>query len=76
MNPISTALITGALVTLGKWSRGQSLNVDNAIGVVGIAVCLAVLELMDERISSAFAVLIVVSVAAVHLPEIVKALGF
>lgn len=76
MKPIPTAVVAGALVALGKWSRGQTLNVDNAIGVVGVAVCLAVLEQVDERISAAFAVLVLASLASVHLPAIVKALGF
>lgn len=76
MNPVSTAVTAAVLVALGKWSRGQTLNVDNAIGVVGIAVCLAVLEQFDERMSAAFAVLILASLASVHLPAIVKALGF
>lgn len=76
MNPIATAVTAGALVALGKWSRGQTLNVDNVIGVVGIAISLAVIEQLDERIGNAFAVLILVSIASVHLPAIVKALGF
>jgi hypothetical protein len=76
MNPVTTALTTGVLVILGKWARGQTPNVDNAIGVAGIAICLAVLEQIDERLGKAFGVLILVSVATVHLPEIVKAAGF
>lgn len=76
MKPIPTAVVAGALVALGKWSRGQTLNVDNVIGIVGIAVSLAVLEQLDERIGAAFAVLILASLASVHLPAIVKALGF
>lgn len=76
MKPIPTAVVAGALIVLGKWSRGQTLNVDNVIGVVGIAVSLAVLEQLDERIGAAFAVLILASLASVHLPVIVKALGF
>lgn len=75
MNPITVALATGALVVLGKWSRGQDPNIDNAIGVAGIAVGLALLDQIDARLGRAFGVLILVSVAVVHLPEIAKKAG-
>jgi hypothetical protein len=76
MRPIPAALVTGVLIVLGKWARNQSPNIDNAVGVVGIAVILALIEQANEKLSRAFAVLIVVSVAAVHLTTIVKAAGF
>lgn len=76
MNPVGAALTVGTLVVLGKWARGQAPNVDNAVGVAGIAIGLSVLEQFDERLSAAFAALILVSVTAVHLPVIVKAVGF
>lgn len=76
MNPVGTALTAGALVVTGKWARGKTPSVDNAIGVAGIALGLSILEQFDDRLSSAFAALILVSLAAVHLPVIVKAVGF
>lgn len=76
MNPVATAVTAGALIVAGKWARGQSPNVDNAIGVAGIALGLALLEQANTKFSNAFAALILVSLAAVHLPTIVKAVGF
>jgi hypothetical protein len=76
LNPVSTALISGALVVVGKWAKGDAPNIDNAVGVAGIALGLAVLEQANEQLAAAFAVLIVVSIATVHLPTIVKAAGF
>lgn len=75
MNPVAAGAISAALVVLGKWSRGQTVNADNVIGIVGIIVGLAIIEQMEERMSKAFAVLIVVSLASAHFPHIVKALG-
>lgn len=75
MNPVTVALTAGLMIILGKWARGQSPNMDNAVGVAGIAVGLATLEQMNEQFAKAFGVLILVSVAVVHLPTIVKAAG-
>lgn len=75
MNPVTVALATGAMVVLGKWSRDQAPNIDNAIGVAGIAIGLALLDQIDARLARAFGVLILLSVAVVHLPEIAKKTG-
>jgi hypothetical protein len=75
MNPVTVSLAVGVLVVLGKWSRDQSPNIDNAIGVAGVAIGLALLDQIDGRLSKAFGTLILVSVAVVHLPEIAKKAG-
>lgn len=76
LDPVETAVITGALVVGGKWARGKSPNIDNAVGIAGVAICLAILETMNKQFASAFAALILVTVSFVHLPAIVKAAGF
>lgn len=76
LNPVTVAVISGALVIAGKWSRGQVPGMDNAIGIAGIALGLATLEQINEQLSAAFATLILVTLAMVHLPTIVKAAGF
>lgn len=75
MNPVTVSLAVGALVVLGKWSRDQSPNIDNAIGVAGVAIGLALLDQIDGRLSKAFGTLILVSVAVVHLPQIARKAG-
>jgi len=76
LDPVTTAVISGALVVGGKWARGQSPNIDNAIGIAGIAIGLAIIDQMNADLASAFAALILVTVAIVHFPAIVKAAGF
>jgi len=76
MNPINVAIAAGALVILGKWARDKPPNIDNAVGIAGIAIGLSVIEQMNEELASAFGVLILVSLAVVHLPTIAKAAGF
>ena len=75
MTPLSTALTAGALIVGGKWARDQSPNIDNAIGVAGIAIGLSLLEQMNKPIARAFSALILISLAIVHFPEIAKAAG-
>jgi len=75
MNPVSVALTVGILVVLGKWSRGKEPNVDNAIGVAGVAIGLAALEQINEPLAKGFGVLILVSVATIHVPKIAQAAG-
>lgn len=76
MNPISTALVAGALIVAGKWSKGDSPNVNNAVGIGGIAIILALLEQMNKKMASAFGILIVLTIAGIYLPPIVQAAGF
>lgn len=76
ISPVTTAIVSGGLIVAGKWADGKGPTVDNAVGVAGIALGLALLEQADERLSSAFAVLILVSIGVVYLPKITTAVGF
>lgn len=76
MNPVATAMVSGGLIVTGKWARGQAPTVQNGIGIAGIALGLALLEQFNVGLSRSFGALIVISLAVVHLPTIVKELGF
>lgn len=75
MKPIPTAILVGVLVVLGKWARDKSPNIDNAIGVAGVAIGLAMIESVNAKLAHAFGTLIFVSVLIVHFPKIVKETG-
>lgn len=75
MNPVGAALITGALIVAGKWADGKAPNINNAIGVAGIALGLALMDQANEKLANAFAWLIVLSVTIVYFPKIVKGTG-
>lgn len=75
MNPLAAALISGTMVIAGKWADGKSPNMDNAIGIAGIAIGLALIEQANEKLATAFAWLIVLSVTIVYFPKIVKGAG-
>lgn len=76
MRPISTAIIAGALVVAGKWARDNSPNIDNAIGIGGIALGIATLRQFDEQFSESMAALIILSLLVAHLPAITDSIGF
>lgn len=75
MNPIAAAIVVGALVVGGKLARGKSPNVDNGIGVAGVAIGLALLSEINKDLGRAFATLVVVAVALVHFPAIARSVG-
>jgi hypothetical protein len=75
MNPLSAALISGAIIVAGKWANKKSPNIDNAVGVAGIAIGLALMDQANEKLASMFAWLIVLSVAIVYVPKIAKSTG-
>lgn len=75
MNAIAAALLTGAIVIAGKYSEGKAPNMDNAIGVAGIAVALSLMEQASPKLATSFAWLIVLSVTIVYFPKIVKGAG-
>lgn len=75
MNPLATALIAGTLVVAGKWADGNTPNLDNAIGVAGIAVGLAIIDQGNEKLANAFSWLILLSIIVVYFPKIARGTG-
>lgn len=70
MNTTNAAVGTGALVVIGRWAEGNGLEVKVVVGVVGLAVLLA---LLPDAIAGPFAALIVVASLFRYLPAIVGA---
>lgn len=75
MTPIVTAVIVGLMTTLGRWARGKGLTIDTVVGVVVLALTLAVIEQGNEKLARAFGALVVVGVALAHAPIILDATG-
>jgi len=75
MNPVVTAVVAGAIIVAGKWAKGKSPTVDNAVGIGGIAIILSLLEQANKRLATAFAWLILLSLTIAYLPDIVKGAG-
>lgn len=74
IEPIMVAVLTGGTVVLSKWAQGRMPNVDNAIGVAGIALALTAMKMANEKLAAGFGMLILVSVFSVYLPPLVRGL--
>lgn len=75
MNPVPAAVTIGLLTVLGRWARGKTLTIDTVVGVVVLAVLLAMLDQVNNKLARAFGALAVVAVAIVHLPAILDKAG-
>lgn len=75
MSPLMAAFTVAAMTTLGKWARGKSLSVDTVVGLVGVAVGLAVVDQANARLARAMGALVVIGVAVAHLPTVLDASG-
>lgn len=75
MTPVITAVVVATMTVLGRWARGKTLSIDVVVGVVVMAIALAIIETGNEKLAKAFATLIVVGVAFAHVPAILNATG-
>lgn len=75
MNPLIAAVVVGVMTTLGKWARGKTLSIDTVVGVVVLAVTLALIDQANEKLARTFGVLVVLGVALAHAPIVLDATG-
>lgn len=75
MTPIVASVLVGLMTTLGRWAKGKGLTIDTVVGVVILALSLALIEQANEKLARAFGALVVVGVALVHAPIIIDATG-
>lgn len=66
MSPVVVAVVVGAITTLGKWANGKTISIDTVVGIVGVAVGLAVLDQINKDLSKAMGILVVVGVTVAH----------
>lgn len=72
MNPIPAAFLVGAMIVVRKWSSGKSLEINNVLGIAGVALSLAVLGTINKELGRSFGLLVVVSVALFQAPDLLK----
>jgi hypothetical protein len=75
MNPVVVGVVTGVTVVAGKWSKGKAPSIDNAIGIAGISIFLAIIDQANEKLAANFGYLILLTTMIIYLPDIVKATG-
>lgn len=75
MTPVAAALTAGAMIVVGKWSKGKGPTLENGIGIAGIAIGLALMEQANKKLAVSFGWLIVLSVTIVYFPSIAEGTG-
>lgn len=75
MNPVIASVFVGTITYLGRVARGKQMSIQVVIGVIGLAVSLAILDQIDSNLARKFAVLAVVGTLLAHWQVIAKATG-
>jgi hypothetical protein len=75
MSPLVAAATVAAMTTLGRWARGKGLTIDTVVGLVGVALGLAIIEQANVKLSRGLGALVVIGVATAHLPTLLDSTG-
>lgn len=64
---IVTALVaTGIIVTLGQWSKNEKVSIKTFVGMGALIVFLAVMQDINSKLATQFAMLILVSAVLIY----------
>lgn len=74
-SPVNAAVLTATTVTVGQWSAGEPLTPRYIVGGAFLAISLAVLNEMSEKLAAQFALLILVVTAFRWGPAIFHKFG-
>lgn len=66
MRPVPAAITTGAVVTLGTWAKGKTIGIKQVVGVVVLAVSLAIIDQANSELAGAFGLLVVLAVVLAY----------
>lgn len=69
------AFATGALTVMGRWSQGKKVEPRVVIGLIGLLIFLSLLGEADQRLSMAFAAMVLVSALFMYGPDIFRKFG-
>jgi hypothetical protein len=76
MDATTSAVTTGLVVTVGRWSQGKGMEARVAIGAGILAVILSVIENGHPDLAGKFGTLILVSALMAYMVPIAKKLGY
>lgn len=75
MNALVGALLVGVLTYLGRTARGKPMSIDIVVGIAALALMLALLEQVNQKLARDFVILAVLATALAHWEVIAKASG-
>lgn len=75
MNTAVAAVLVGTITFLGRAARGKKMSIDIVVGIVGLALILAMIEQADRELAKKFALLAIVGTLLAHWQVIVESTG-
>lgn len=75
MNTTASVVLTGVVVTAGRWSQGKGLSMNVAVGAGFLVIGLAALSQVNEGLAAQFGVLILVAAVLTYGTSIAKKTG-
>lgn len=75
MNPANAAILTGVIVTLGRWSEGKKIDIRVVVGVTLLALFLSIMSQTQNKMATGFSLLIVIAALLKYTIPISKRLG-
>jgi hypothetical protein len=75
MNPATSVVLTGVIVTAGEWAKGEGVSVRVAVGGTVLAIGLSVLAESEPKLASQFGLLILLVAAFTYLPAVFYSIG-
>lgn len=76
MNTTTSALLTGAIVSAGRWSQDKSLNSRIIISVFVLALALTLMGQANAKLANQFGALVLISAVFGYGPSILNKLGY
>jgi hypothetical protein len=70
MEPLNSAVLTGAVVTGGMWAQGKGLTIRTVVGAGTLAIGLALMQDSAPQLASKFALLVLVVALFMYGPAI------
>lgn len=75
MNAAITSVVVGVITYLGRTARGKPMSINVVVGIVGLAIMLAIIEQADRELAKKFGMLVIVGTLIAHWPIIAKSTG-
>lgn len=72
---VVASIAVGAITYLGRVARNKPMSIDIVVGVGGLAVMLALIEMVNKELATKFAALAVIAVMVAHAKPIAEATG-
>lgn len=76
MDATTTAVTTGLVVTVGRWTQGKGLEANVVIGAGVFAIGLSAISNSQPEFASKVGMLVLVSALLIYTVPITKSLGF